>query len=101
MVQLDIASVPPRLARPPRLAVVVLPLTVQLVSVVVPWLYRPPPSEVGEPPKMVKPVRVADTPLSTLNTRPALLPLIVAPAAGPVIVSVRWCRSARVGRRSG
>ena len=38
------------------------------------------------PPVMVSPEIVAVTPLSTWNTRPALLPLTVTPAAGPVIV---------------
>ena len=38
------------------------------------------------PPVMVSPEIVAVTPLSTWNTRLALLPLTVTPAAGPVIV---------------
>ena len=61
---------------------------VQLVSVVVPpALYRPPPFPVVEPPEMVRPVRVAVTPLSTWNTWLVPPPLTVTPAAGPVIVS--------------
>ena len=90
-----------------------LPLTVQLVSVGVPVLYRPPPptvggvaadgavgqrgrAEVGQaaavvpalPPVIVRPEMDAVTPASTWNTRLSPPPLTVTPAAGPVIVSV-------------
>ena len=104
-----------------------LPLTVQLVSVSVPQLlYRPPPSSGGVaadgavvqrgraevvqaaavaerslPPVIVSPEIDAVTPASTWNTRLASPPLTVTPAAGPVIVSVRSCRSARAGCRPG
>src|SRR5262249_12800459 len=77
----------PLLARPPPLALAELPLMVQLVSVAVPRLYRPPPTN-ALPPVIVSPERDAVTPPSIWNTRLALLPLIVTPAAGPVIVSV-------------
>src|SRR5262245_22014105 len=60
---------------------------VQLVSVAVPRLYRPPPTD-ALPPVIVSPEIGAVTPPSIWNTRLALLPLIVTPAAGPVIVSV-------------
>ena len=72
---------------PPELAE--LRLTVQSVSVLVPpSLYRPPPLPAVEPPEMIRPLKVAVTPLSTWNTRLVPPPLIVTPAAGPVIVSV-------------
>src|SRR5260370_39865215 len=65
----------------------VLPLTVQSVSASEPWLYRPPPLS-ALPPLIVRSDRDADAPGLMANTRLALLPLIVTPAAGPVIVSV-------------
>ncbi len=65
----------------------VLPLTVQSVSASEPWLYRPPPLS-ALPPLIVSSDREADAPGLMANTRLALLPLIVTPAAGPVIVSV-------------
>ena len=66
-----------------------LPLTVQLVSVVVPpSLYRPPPLPAVLPPVIVSPEIDAVTPASTWNTRLSPPPLTVTPAVGPVIVSV-------------
>src|SRR5262245_50971284 len=73
---------------PPPLAAV-LPLTVQSVRTSVPLLIRPPPSAPKAlPPVIVSPDIAADAPLLTWNTRSVLLPLIVTPAAGPVIVVV-------------
>src|SRR5262249_34914627 len=63
-----------------------LPLTVQLVSVAVPKLYRPPPLP-ELPPVIVSPEREAVTSPSTWNTRLSPSPLTVTPAAGPVMVS--------------
>ena len=60
----------------------------QLVSVVVPKLARPPPLPVVVPPVIVSPEMDAVTPASTWNTRLSPPPLTVTPAAGPVIVSV-------------
>src|SRR5271157_339942 len=85
-VQLVIVSVPP-LYRPPARKPAELPLTVQLVSVVVPKFSRPPPSPVVVPPLIVSPEMDAVTVGSTRNTRLALLPLTVTPAAGPAIVT--------------
>ena len=70
-----------------------LPLTVQLFSVVVPKLARPPPSPVWPscrvvPPVIVSPEMDAVTSASTWNTRLSPPPLTVTPAVGPVIVSV-------------
>src|SRR4051812_43728894 len=62
-----------------------LPLIVQLIRFTEPVLSRPPPSA-AMPPVMVNPERIALP--STWNTRLALLPLTVTPAAGPVIVTV-------------
>ena len=59
----------------------------QLVSVAVPRLYRPPPLA-ALPSVIVNPEIDAVTSASTSNTRLRALPLIVTPAAGPVIVVV-------------
>src|SRR5436305_10459651 len=63
-----------------------LPLRVQLASVAVPRLFRPPPVSVTFPPVIVSPERATDAPASMANTRLALLRLTVTPAAGPLIV---------------
>ena len=60
---------------------------VQLLSVALPKLSRPAPLT-AEPRVMVRPERVAVTPLFTWNTPLWPPPLIVTPAAGPVIVCV-------------
>jgi hypothetical protein len=66
----------------------VLPLTVQLVRVVLPLLRMPPPLPVVAPLVIVRPEMVAVT-LEILKTRLALLPLMVSwLAPGPLIVSV-------------
>ena len=65
-----------------------LPLTVQSVSVLVPWLHRSPPLPLVVPAVIVSPEIDAVTPESTWNTRLSPPPLTVTPVAGPVIVSV-------------
>ena len=90
------------LNRPPPLPAVLL-LKVTPVSVTVPpSLYSPPPFPVVEPPVMVRPLKVAATPLSTWNTRVVPPPLIVRPAAGPVIeVAGPCCSENSSWRRQG
>ena len=88
MVQPVSVAVPRLVLNRPPPAAAELPLMVQSVSVIVPSLYRPPPYPAVEPPEMVRPLRVAVTPLSTWNTRNSPPPLTVTPAAGPMIVSV-------------
>src|SRR3954463_14112402 len=58
---------------------------VQLVRDAPASVYRPPPFPVVEPPEIVRPVKDAVTFASTWNTRLRPPPLIVTPAAGPVI----------------
>ena len=92
MVELVSDSVP-LLSMPPPWAVpapvpAVLPLMVQSISAVFPELNMPPPALSVWPPLIVRPEIDAVTPGSTWNTRLALLPETVTPAAGPVIVSV-------------
>src|SRR6516162_3925776 len=76
----------PELSRPPP-AVATLSLRVQPVSRTVPRLYRPPPA-VAAPSVIVSPEKEAETPGSTWNTRLSPPPLIVTPAAEPVIIVI-------------
>src|SRR5689334_21402911 len=73
-------------APPPADAeVVLLPDNVQFCTARVPALKIPPPATLTLPPEMVRPDRVALALAATLNTRLALLPERVTPTAGPVI----------------
>src|SRR4051794_40963494 len=86
-VQLLTESIPPLVKIAPPKPVALFPDKVQSVSVVMPpLLYRPPPSPLIEPPEMVRPEIVALTLAAILKARLELLPLMVRPAAGPVIV---------------
>ena len=88
-VQLVSVIVPPASVNRPPPYSAELPLTVQSVSVSVPpSLYRPPPVPAVLPPVIVRPEIDAVTFASTWNTRLSPPPLTVTPAAGPVIVSV-------------
>ena len=87
-VQLVTVAEPLRLNRPPPSPLAKLPLMVTLVSVSTPpSLYRPPPLA-ALPPVIVSPEMDAVTFASNWNTRLSPPPLIVTPAAGPVIVCV-------------
>src|SRR3954465_7932741 len=89
-VQLVSVAVPPDwLARPPPLVLAKLPLMVQSVIVSVPKLFTPPPMPVTEPPLIVSPQIAADVLALTQNTCCVLPPLTDSRLApGPVIVVV-------------
>ena len=74
----------PRCPPPPSMAAE-LPLRVQSASVAVPAVEHPAAygDDLSMPPVMVRPETVAETPMSTWNTRLLPPPLIVTPAAGP------------------
>src|SRR5262249_27994479 len=84
-VQLVSVAVPSLNRPPPYWAEV--PLSRQPLSITAPELFTPPPWSTAEPPVIVRPESDAATSRSTWNTLPALVVLTLSrPAPGPVIV---------------